>query len=157
MAVQMATKRRQFALIQVSLIRLEMWERLSVSWRRFVAVGMLGTDSGAVYNRACCDRCVTNNIRGQDLPLLHLKTIGAVVGPRKPEALEVVCELREWCEARGIELRAVDSVAAQARCAPLAASGGELADEVDLIVVLGGDGTMLGAARMMGAQQIPVL
>jgi NAD+ kinase len=96
-------------------------------------------------------------MRGQDLPLLHLKTIGAVVGPRKPEVLKVVCELREWCEARGIELRAADSVAAQARCAPLAESGGELAEDVDLIVVLGGDGTMLGAARMMGARQIPVL
>jgi NAD+ kinase len=91
------------------------------------------------------------------LALLHLKTIGAVVGPRKPEALEVVCELREWCEARGIELRAVDSVAGQARCAPLAESDGELAEDVDLIVVLGGDGTMLGAARMMGTRQIPVL
>jgi NAD+ kinase len=96
-------------------------------------------------------------MRGQDLPLLHLKTIGAVVGPRKPEALKVVCELRDWCEARGIELRAVDSVAAEARCAPLAESEGELAEDVDLIVVLGGDGTMLGAARMMGARQIPVL
>jgi NAD+ kinase len=96
-------------------------------------------------------------MRGQDLPLLHLKTIGAVVGPRKPDALKVVCELREWCEARGIELRAVDSVATQARCAPLAESEGELAEDVDLIVVLGGDGTMLGAARMMGARQIPVL
>jgi len=96
-------------------------------------------------------------MRGQDLPLLHLKTIGAVVGPQKPDALKVVCELREWCEARGIELRAVDSVATQARCAPLAESEGELAEDVDLIVVLGGDGTMLGAARMMGARQIPVL
>jgi NAD+ kinase len=91
------------------------------------------------------------------LPLLHFKTIGAVVGPKKPEALEVVSELREWCEARGVELRAAESVAARARCAPLAESGGELAEDVDLIVVLGGDGTMLGAARLMGTRQIPVL
>jgi len=91
------------------------------------------------------------------LPLIRLKTIGAVVGPQKPEALEVVCELREWCEGRGIELRAADYVAAQARCAPLAESGGELAEDVDLIVVLGGDGTMLGAARLVGAREIPVL
>jgi NAD+ kinase len=135
----------------------EMRERLSVSWYRFVAVDMLGTDSRGVYNRACCNRCVTNNFRGQDLSLIHLKTIGAVVGPQKPEALEVVCRLREWCEARGIELRAVDSVAAHARCAPLAESDGELTEDVDLIVVLGGDGTMLGAARLVGPRQIPVL
>jgi NAD+ kinase len=87
-------------------------------------------------------------MRGQDLPLSHLKTIGAVVGPRKPGALEVVSRLREWCEARGIELRAVNSVAEP---------GGELDDDIDLIVVLGGDGTMLGAARMMREREIPVL
>src|SRR5262245_66350143 len=101
-------------------------------------VHVLGTVSRGVYNRACCDRLVNNNIRGRDLPLLHLKTIGAVVGPRKPEALEVVCELREWCEARGIELRAVDSVAAHARCAPLAESDGVLGEYVGLIVGPGG-------------------
>lgn len=91
------------------------------------------------------------------MSLLQLKTIGAVVGPRKPEALEVVCELREWLKARGVELRAADSIAAQAQCAPLAESDGELTEDVDLIVVLGGDGTMLGAARLVGARQIPVL
>ncbi len=91
------------------------------------------------------------------MSLLQLKTIGAVVGPRKPEALEVVCELREWLKARGIELRAANSIAAQAQCAPLAESDGELAEDVDLIVVLGGDGTMLGAARLLGSRQIPVL
>ncbi|MGH9753411.1 MAG: NAD(+)/NADH kinase, partial [Blastocatellia bacterium] len=91
------------------------------------------------------------------MPLLHLKTIGAVVGPQKPEALKVVCELREWCEARGIELRASNSVATEAQCAPLSESDGELAEDVSLIVVLGGDGTMLGAARLMGTRQIPVL
>src|SRR5262249_51000850 len=125
--------------------------------RTFFALDTLGTVPRGVYNRACCDRLVTNNIRGRNLPLLHLKTIGAVVGPQKPEALEVVCDVREWCEARGVELRAVDSVAAQARCAPLAESDGVLAEDVDLIVVLGGDGTMLGAARLVGARQIPVL
>ena len=34
---------------------------------------------------------------------------------------------------------------------------GELAEDLDLIVVLGGDGTMLGAARLIGTRQIPVL
>jgi NAD+ kinase len=122
-----------------------------------MAVGTLGTVSRGVYNRACCNCRVINNMRGQNLPALHLKTISAVVGPRKPEALKVVCELREWCKAQGIELRAVNSIAEQAQCAPLAESCGELAEDVDLIVVLGGDGTMLGAARMMGALEIPVL
>ena len=99
----------------------------------------------------------TINIRGQDLSPLQFKTIGVIVGPRKPEALEVVCRLREWLDAHGAELRAADSIAAQSQCAPLSESDGELTDDLDLIVVLGGDGTMLGAARSVGSRQIPVL
>src|SRR5262249_60146098 len=34
---------------------------------------------------------------------------------------------------------------------------GELRSGVDLIVVLGGDGTMLGAAKLVGERQVPVL
>ncbi len=88
---------------------------------------------------------------------LQLKTIGVVVGPHKPEALAVVCDLRDWCDRLGIELRAANSVAEQAQCAPLAESNGELSENIDLMVVLGGDGTMLAAARIVGARQIPVL
>ncbi|MGH9832904.1 MAG: NAD(+)/NADH kinase [Blastocatellia bacterium] len=91
------------------------------------------------------------------MSLLKLKTIGAIVGPQKPEALAVVCDLRQWCEERGIELRAAGQLAAETNCAPLAVSDGELTEDLDLIVVLGGDGTMLGAARLVGARQIPVL
>jgi NAD+ kinase len=89
--------------------------------------------------------------------LLKLKTIGAIVGPQKPEALAVVCDLRRWCDERGIKLRAAGQIAAETNCAPLAVSDGELTEDLDLIVVLGGDGTMLGAARLVGARQIPVL
>ena len=91
------------------------------------------------------------------MSLSQLKTIGAIVGPQKPEALAVVCDLRRWCEERGIELRAAGQLAAETNCAPLAERNGELTEDLDLIVVLGGDGTMLGAARLVGARQIPVL
>jgi NAD+ kinase len=88
---------------------------------------------------------------------LNLKTIGVFVGPQKPEALAVVRDLREWCKQRGIDIRAVGTAAEQVGCAQLAERNGELAENIDLIVVLGGDGTMLGAARLVGARQIPVL
>jgi hypothetical protein len=35
-----------------------------VSWLRFMAIDVLGTDSRGVYNRGCCDRNVINSIRG---------------------------------------------------------------------------------------------
>jgi NAD+ kinase len=88
---------------------------------------------------------------------LQVKTIGVFVGPRKQEALAVVCDLMEWSKQRGIELRAVGETAHEVGCAPLALNNGEISEDVDLIVVLGGDGTMLGAARLIGTRQIPVL
>ncbi len=88
---------------------------------------------------------------------LELKTVGVFVGPLKQEALAVVCDLLEWCKQRGIELRAVGEFAHQVGCAPLTLNDGEIGENVDLIVVLGGDGTMLGAARLIGTRQIPVL
>ncbi len=88
---------------------------------------------------------------------LQLRTIGVVVKPRMTEAAGVVRELHGWCGARGIEMRASDAIAAQVGCAPLLTEGEELREGVDLIVVFGGDGTMLGASRLVGGRPIPVL
>jgi NAD+ kinase len=88
---------------------------------------------------------------------LDLKTVGVFVGPQKPEALAVVRDLLRWCERRGIEMRAIGASLQEMDCAPLVVENGELAEDVDLFVVLGGDGTILGAARLVGARRIPVL
>ncbi|MFN0084666.1 MAG: NAD(+)/NADH kinase [Blastocatellia bacterium] len=88
---------------------------------------------------------------------LQLRTIGVLVKPRMTEAIGVVRDLRLWCQARGIVLRATDAIAGQVGCAPLMTDREELREDVDLIVVMGGDGTMLGASRLVGARPIPVL
>ncbi len=87
----------------------------------------------------------------------ELKKAGVIVGPRKPEAIAVVCELASWCRKQGIELRAEEQIASQVPCQPLRLRQDELDEDLDLMVVLGGDGTMLGAARMIGSRNIPVL
>ena len=91
------------------------------------------------------------------MPEIELNKIGVVVGPQKPDALAVVSELVEWCALRDIALRATPEVAAQVRCASLSVENDELAEDLDLLVVLGGDGTMLGASRLIGTRRIPVL
>ncbi len=91
------------------------------------------------------------------MPEIQLNKIGVVVGPQKPDAIEVVCKLLAWCAERNIELRATTEVAGQVGCAPLLVSEEQLAEQVDLFVVLGGDGTMLGASRLIGTRRIPVL
>ena len=91
------------------------------------------------------------------MPDIQLNKIGVVVGPQKPDAIAVVCELVEWCALRDIELRATPEVAQQVRCTPMLMDAEELAESIDLLVVLGGDGTMLGASRLIGTRRIPVL
>ncbi|HEX4951376.1 MAG TPA: NAD(+)/NADH kinase [Blastocatellia bacterium] len=91
------------------------------------------------------------------MPEIQLNKIGVVVGPQKPDAIAVVCQLVEWCARHNIELRATPEVAEQVRCAPLLIEADELAEAIDLLVVLGGDGTMLGASRLIGTRRIPVL
>lgn len=88
---------------------------------------------------------------------LILKRIGVIVGPQKPEALTVVDDLLVWCRERGLELQAAPPVAAQVGCAAFREEDGQLTETVDLLIVLGGDGTMLGATRLIGPHQIPVL
>jgi NAD+ kinase len=95
--------------------------------------------------------------RGFSVSTLDLKRIGVFVGPQKPEALAVVRDLLRWCERRGIEVRTMGANLQEMDCALLAEENGELAEDVDLLVVLGGDGTILGAARLVGARRIPVL
>lgn len=91
------------------------------------------------------------------MPEIQLNKIGVVVGPQKPDAIAVVCNLLAWCAEHNIELRATTEVAEQVGCAPLLVSDEQLAEQVDLVVVLGGDGTMLGASRLIGTRRIPVL
>ena len=79
------------------------------------------------------------------------------MGPHKPEAMKVVHDLLDWCRLRGVELRAQGALAEQIGCSALAEENGRLAEEIDLLIVLGGDGTMLGAARLIGTRPIPVL
>jgi len=90
---------------------------------------------------------------------LELKKIGVVIGPRKPEVWDVVGDLRAWCDGRGIELKArvIRETGRLLPCPLLDEKDGELAEDVDLLVSLGGDGTMLGVARFVGKQQVPVL
>ena len=91
------------------------------------------------------------------MPAHPLQKIGVVIGPQKPEALAVLCDLQDWCREYGIELRAPTETATQLNCAELQVSDGELVEPLDLLIALGGDGTMLGAARLVGAQGVPVL
>jgi NAD+ kinase len=93
---------------------------------------------------------------------LVVRRIGVLVKPNHPEALKTVCRLAEWCSSRGIALAGgprLDhaGVEAETGCSVETLEHAELVRGVDLIVVLGGDGTMIASARMVGDAGTPVL
>src|SRR5437870_433089 len=91
-----------------------------------------------------------------------IKRIGVVVKPHQPDALETLCRLTKWLNERKIQLvgaGAIDHVyiEQQTGCAVEIVSDEQLAPGVDLILVLGGDGTMIATARMIGDTEVPVI
>lgn len=88
---------------------------------------------------------------------IDLRKIGVVIGPEKPGALAVVAELKTWCAGNGIGLVGAPALASECSVPAMTTKDGHIAEPLDLLVVLGGDGTMLGAARLIGDHGIPVL
>ncbi len=86
-----------------------------------------------------------------------IKTVGVVVKPNHAEAWQTACELSEWLEKRGIKLIGEPYAhAAKPDAGSCELPTGDRFD-ADLIIVLGGDGTMISTARMIGDRQVLVL
>jgi NAD+ kinase len=84
-----------------------------------------------------------------------VKTVGIFAKPNSPPAIKLVPQLVVWLKERGIEAR-LDEEAARYAGSP-GLDRAQVADGCDLAVVLGGDGTLLSAARAVGSRSIPLL
>jgi NAD+ kinase len=85
------------------------------------------------------------------------KTIGIISRPRRSHLAAVVPPLLKWLEARGVQTFLDEETA---NCLPDGSKGQarqRVADASQLLLVLGGDGTMLAAARLAGPRGIPIL
>ena len=96
------------------------------------------------------------------MPIAAIKRIGVVVKPHQPDALETLCRLTTWLNERGIKLVGLpeierESIEHQTGCAVEVLAEAEIAKQVDLMLVLGGDGTMIATARMVGDAEVPVM
>jgi NAD+ kinase len=84
-----------------------------------------------------------------------IRTVGIISKPEVGEARTIVPPLLEWLDAHGIAVR-LDEITARYA----ARSGGlpreTLAGDCDLVIVLGGDGTLLSAARAIAGRDIPL-
>src|SRR5437588_972957 len=94
--------------------------------------------------------------------MAEIKRIGVVVKPHQPDALETLCRLSQWLNGRGIKLVGGpdierERIEHETGCAVESVEPEELSRIVDLILVLGGDGTMIATARMIGDTEVPVM
>lgn len=89
-------------------------------------------------------------------PIMKSKSIGILTKPKFPEIKTTVQAVVSWLRARNIDVL-LDTTSTSL----LGEQGGfqktQLAGKADVLLVLGGDGTMLNAARLAGERGIPIL
>ncbi|MBA2494661.1 MAG: NAD(+)/NADH kinase, partial [Acidobacteria bacterium] len=86
----------------------------------------------------------------------EIKCVGVVIKPNHTEALQTACKLSDWLATRGINLVGKPHTETEI-CDIQSAAVEELENDIDLIVVLGGDGTMISTARLTGSREVLVL
>jgi NAD+ kinase len=85
-----------------------------------------------------------------------MHSVGLVLHPRRDSAAAVTAVL-DWAGNRGIGIFAIAEEVERLDCAAVAVTPAELGQRSDLLVSLGGDGTMLRAMRLADGQRAPVL
>lgn len=83
-----------------------------------------------------------------------IKTVGICSKPGAEEARKLVPELLMWLRQRGIATRIDKDTGEYANEPGLPRE--EVPENCDLVIVLGGDGTLLSAARAIGRREIPL-
>src|SRR5258708_7942302 len=100
------------------------------------------------------------------LPLSHMASpqssahpkIAAIISrPARPEVAQIVPGLLNWLQEHGYQV-IVDPTTAKCASGPEVVQREEMSlRPLDLVIVLGGDGTLLSAARVTAAADVPFL
>jgi NAD+ kinase len=83
-----------------------------------------------------------------------IKTVGVVSKPNVEAAVTLVPKLLEWLHDRGIAARMDEPTAVYGGGAGIPRA--DVPEGCDLVIVLGGDGTLLSAVRAIGRREIPL-
>ena len=82
--------------------------------------------------------------------------VGLVLHPER-DCGGAVASVLDWADQRGIEVLGIDTELSRVACSATPVSADELRERADLLVSMGGDGTMLRAMRLADRQRFPVL
>lgn len=85
-----------------------------------------------------------------------MRAIGVVVKRGHPQAVALARKLVDWLRDKGVQAVVEDDSAAAIGCSA-AGTKAQIVAAADLIVVLGGDGTLLSVAHHMRDRQVPIL
>ena len=85
-----------------------------------------------------------------------MHVVGVVLHPMRDSSAAVAAIL-DWAARKGVQVLGIESEIARLNCAAIGVTDGELGRRSDLVVSLGGDGTMLRAMRLTDGQRAPVL
>ena len=85
-----------------------------------------------------------------------IKKIGIIANIAKEKSPEYTAALLEWMLKRGLEVYLDEGIAAKIGCLP-GVEKGKLWTLVDLLVVFGGDGTILRTARLARKRDVPIV
>jgi NAD+ kinase len=88
--------------------------------------------------------------------MAHVNTVGIFSKPNSPPAIELVPELLRWLARHGVQAR-LDNETAHYAGMLTGLDRAHVPDGCELAIVLGGDGTLLSAARAVGNRAIPLL
>jgi len=88
---------------------------------------------------------------------MRIKRVGIISKPKKTEIGELVTPLLDWLRKREIDVCIDKETAATLAVPEKCVTRNEMPSVVDLLVVLGGDGTLLAMARALAGKPVPIL
>lgn len=87
----------------------------------------------------------------------NIRRVGIIAKPKLSPIAAVVQTLMDWCAIRQIDVLLDLDTAALAGAGQHGVERAELLAQSDLLIVLGGDGTLLSVARVMDSRPVPIL
>lgn len=85
-----------------------------------------------------------------------IRTVGVVLHPQR-DSVQAVSAILQWGQEVGVTVLSLEEDVQRLECAAVAVDAPTMTDRADLLVGLGGDGTVLRAMRMSDRHGIPVL